>query len=224
MIGQLDRAIQDQLERMGRTSTLPPLPEPKGKRGHKPHDPAFDVRTALYYLSGVDLTAIEGISALNALVILSEIGTDLSKWPTEKHFCSWLGLCPNWKKTGGKVRSSRTRRGKNRAATAFRLAAYSLIRSHGYLGAYMRRQRARLGAPKAITAAAHKLARIVYNLLRYGVAYLQKTEEEYAAQVRARRLKSLQRQARELGFRLLDLAERPAQTTPPAEASLTAAD
>jgi transposase len=224
MIGQLDRAIHYQLKRMRRTSALSPLPEPTRKRGHKPHDPAFDVRTALYYLSGVDLTAIEGISALNALVILSEIGTDLSKWPTEKHFCSWLGLCPNWKKTGGKVRSSRTRRGKNRAATAFRLAAYSLIRSHGYLGAYMRRQRTRLGAPKAITATAHKLARIVYNLLRYGVAYLQKTEEEYAAQVRARRLKSLQRQARELGFRLQDLSERSAQTAPPAEASPVPAD
>jgi transposase len=216
MIGQLDRAIKDQLERMRRNSILPPLPEPTRKRGHKPHDPAFDVRTALYYLSGVDLTAIEGISELNALVILSEIGTDLSKWPTEKHFSSWLGLCPNWKKTGGKVRSSQTRRGKNRAATAFRLAAYSLIRSHGYLGAYMRRQRARLGAPKAITATAHKLARIVYNLLKYGVAYLQKTEEEYAAQLRARRLKSLQRQARELGYKLQDLAELPAATAPSA--------
>jgi transposase len=219
MIGQLDRAIQDQLERMRRNSALPPLPEPTRKRGHKPHDPAFDVRTALYYLSGVDLTAIEGISELNALVILSEIGTDLSKWPTQKHFSSWLGLCPNWKKTGGKVRSSQTRRGKNRAATAFRLAAYSLIRSHGYLGAYMRRQRARLGAPKAITATAHKLARIVYNLLKYGVAYLQKTEEEYVAQVRARRLRSLQRQARELGYKLQDMAEVSNETPPPAEAS-----
>jgi transposase len=207
MIGQLDRAIQEQLARMRGDRVLPALPEATRKRGHKPHDPAFNVRTALYYLSGVDLTAIEGISELNALVILSEIGTDLSKWPTVKHFCSWLGLCPNWKKTGGKVKSSQTRRGKNRAATAFRLAAYSLIRSKGYLGAYMRRQRARLGAPKAITATAHKLARIVYNLLRYGVAYLQKTEAEYAAQVRMRRLKSLRRQARELGFTLQEMAE-----------------
>jgi transposase len=221
VIGQLDRAIKDQLERMRRNSVLPPLPEPSRKRGHKPHDPAFDVRTALYYLSGVDLTAIEGISELNALVVLSEIGTDLSKWPTEKHFSSWLGLCPNWKKTGGKVKSSQTRRGKNRAATAFRLAAYSLIRSHGYLGAYMRRQRARLGAPKAITATAHKLARIVYNLLKYGVAYLQKTEEEYVAQVRARRLKSLRRQARELGFTLQEMAE-PSAPAPTAEGAATA--
>jgi transposase len=218
MIGQLDRAIQEQLARMRGDRVLPPLPEATRKRGHRPHDPAFDVRTALYYLSGVDLTAIEGISELNALVILSEIGTDLSKWPTVKHFCSWLGLCPNWKKTGGKVKSSQSRRGKNRAATAFRLAAYSLIRSKGYLGAYMRRQRTRLGAPKAITATAHKLARIVYNLLRYGVAYLQKTEEEYAAQVRARRLKSLRRQARELGFTLHEMPE------PSTRPTLTAAE
>jgi len=85
-----------------------------------------------------------------------------AKWPTVKHFTSWLGLCPNFKKTGGKVKSSRVRRGKNRAALALRLAAFSLIRSKSYLGAYLRRQRSRLGAPKAITAAAHKLARIVY--------------------------------------------------------------
>jgi transposase len=207
MISHLDRAIQEQLLRMRADRVLPALPEAERKRGHKPHDPAFDVRTALYYLSGVDLTAIEGISELNALVILSEIGTDLSKWPTVKHFCSWLGLCPNWKKTGGKVKSSQTRRGKNRAATAFRLAAYSLIRSKGYLGAYMRRQRSRLGAPKAITATAHKLARIVYNLLRFGLAYMQKTEAEYVAQVRARRLKNLRRQARELGFTLQEVTQ-----------------
>jgi transposase len=220
-IGQLDRTIQDQLLRMRADRMLPPLSPAVRKRGRKPHDPAFDVRTALYYLSGVDLTAIEGISEVNALVILSEIGTDLSRWPTVKHFCSWLGLCPNWKKTGGKVRSSQTRRGKNRAAAAFRLAAYTLIRSHGYLGAYMRRQRTRLGAPKAITAAAHKLARIVYNLLRYGIAYLQKTEEEYAAQVRARRLKSLRRHARELGFRLEEITEPSACPAPVAEEAAT---
>jgi transposase len=221
MIGQLDQTIQDQLQRMRADRMLPPLPPPVRKRGRKPHDPGFDVRTALYYLSGVDLTAIEGISELHALVILSEIGTDLSRWPTVKHFCSWLGLCPNWKKTGGKVKSSQTRRGKNRAAMAFRLAAYCLLRCHGYLGAYMRRQRARLGAPKAITAAAHKLARIVYNLLRYGVVYLHKTEEEYAAQVRARRLKSLRRHARELGFRLEEITEASACPAPVAEEAAT---
>src|SRR5437764_11614730 len=148
-------------------SDLPPLPPKPRVRGRKPHDPKFDVRTALYYLTGIDLTAIEGIDELHALTLVSELGTDFSKWPTVKHFTSWLGLCPNWQKTGGKVKSSRTRKGKNRAAHALRLAAWSLMRSRSALGAYLRRQRSRLGAPKAITATAHKLARIVYHVVRY---------------------------------------------------------
>jgi hypothetical protein len=111
-----------------------------------------------------------------------------------------LGLCPNWKKTGGKVQSSKTRKGKNRAAGALRLAAWSLMRSHSYLGAYLRRQRARLGAPKAITATAHKLARILYNLMRHGAAYMRKEEDAYAQQVRDRLEKQLKRRARELGY------------------------
>ena len=110
------------------------------------------------------------------MTLISELGTDFTKWPTVKHFASWLGLCPNFKQTGGKVKSSATRKGKNRAATALRLAAWSLMRSKSYLGAYLRRQRSRLGAPKAITATAHKLARILYNLMRYGVEYMQKTK------------------------------------------------
>src|SRR5438128_10542747 len=136
--------------------------------------------------SRVDLTAIEGIDELQALTLVSELGTDSTKWPTVKQFSSWLGLCPNFKKTGGKVQSSETRRGKGRAARALRLAAWCLLRSKGALGAYLRRQRSRLGAPKAITAAAHKLARIVYNLVRYGAAYVKETEEAYAEEVRAR--------------------------------------
>src|SRR5262249_47383741 len=152
----------------------------------KPHDPRFDVRTALYYLTGVDLTAIEGIDDLHALTLVSELGTDFTKWPTVKHFTSWLGLCPSWKKTGGKAKARQTRKGRNRAGGALRLAAWSLLRSHSYLGAYLRRQRSRLGAPKAITAAAHKLARILYNLMRYGLAYVQHEEAAYAEQVRQR--------------------------------------
>src|SRR5207244_3446880 len=128
------------------------------------------------------------------------------KWRSVKHFTSWLGLCPNWKKTGGKVKSSKTRQGKNRAAGALRLAAWSLLRSHSYLGAYLRRQRARLGAPKAITATAHKLARILYNLLRYGLAYVKQEEASYAEQVRARLEKQLRRRAQELGFELKAIA------------------
>ena len=110
------------------------------------------------------------------------------------------GLCPNWKKTGGKVKSSQTHKGKNRAAHALRLAAWSLIRSKSYLGAYLRRQRSRLGAPKAITATAHKLARILYNTMRYGVEYMKKSEADYAEQHRERQEKNLHRRAREMGY------------------------
>lgn len=213
VIAELDQTIAGQLRRMQTKSNLPPLPPKPRVRGRKPHDPGFDVRTALYYLTGVDLTAIEGIDELHALTLVSELGTDFSKWPTVKHFTSWLGLCPNWKKTGGKVKSSRTRTGKNRAATALRLAAWSLMRSQSYLGAYLRRQRSRLGAPKAITATAHKLARIIYNLLRYGVAYMQQTEELYAEQVRQRLEKQLRRRAKELGYELQKIeAPEPAST------------
>jgi len=202
VIAELDAVIAGQLRAMRRQTELPPLPPKPRVRGRKPHDPGFDVRTALYYATGVDLTAIEGIDEVHALTLVSELGTDFTKWPTVKHFTCWLGLCPNWQKTGGKVKSSQTRRGKNRAAHALRLAAWSLMRSKSYLGAYLRRQRSRLGAPKAITALAHKLARIVYHLVRYGAAYVQQTEAAYAEQVRARLEKQLRRRARELGFEL----------------------
>jgi transposase len=210
VIGELDSALDAQLRTMRRQTALPPLPPRVRLRGRKPHDPRFDVRQALYYATGVDLTAIEGIDELHALTLVSELGTDFTKWPTVKHFTSWLGLCPNWKKTGGKVQSSRTRRGKNRAAAALRLAAWCLLRSKSYLGAYLRRQRARLGAPKAITAAAHKLARIVYNLMRYGVAYARQAEEAYAEQVRERVDKQLRRRAQELGYVLTKVEAAPA--------------
>jgi transposase len=200
VIAEVDQAVAAQLRAMARHTALPPLPPKPRQRGRKPHDPRFDVRTALYYATGVDLTAIEGIDEIHALTLVSELGGDFTKWPTVKHFTSWLGLCPNWKKTGGKVQSSRTRRGKNRAAHALRLAAWSLMRSKSYLGAYLRRQRSRLGAPKAITACAHKLARILYNLMRHGVAYMKQEENAYAEQVRARLEKQLQRRAKELGF------------------------
>jgi hypothetical protein len=187
---------------------LPALPPKTRVRGRKPHDPKFDVRTALYYVSGVDLTAIEGIDEIHALTLGSELGSDFTKWPTVKHFTSWLGLCPNWKKTGGKVLSSKTRRGKGRAAHALRLAAWSLLRSKSALGAYLRRQRSRLGAPKAITATAHKLARIVYHLMRYGEAYVKKTEEKYAQEVQERLEKQLKRRAKELGYELKKVEEK----------------
>jgi transposase len=199
-IADLDKTIDAHLKVMRRPAALPPLPKQTRVRGRKPHDPAFDVREALYRATGVDLTAIEGIDAIHALTLVGELGSDFTKWPTVKHFTSWLGLCPNLKKTGGKVQSSRTRLGKNRAAGALRLAAWGLIKSKSYLGAYLRRQRSRLGSPKAVTATAHKLARIVYHLMRHGAGYVKRTEDAYAEQVRERQEKQLHRRAKELGF------------------------
>jgi transposase len=202
MIVAVDSAIATQLQRMKKATELPPLPKRKHVRGRRPHDPAFDVRTALYLMLGMDLTELEGLDELNALTLISELGTDMTKWPTVKHFTSWLGLCPNFKKTGGKVQSSKTRRGKGRAAYTFRLAAWSLIRSKSYLGGHLRRQRSRLGAPKAITATAHKLARIFYTVMRYGVGYQRRSEEEFVIEHRKRMEKNLHRRAKELGYEL----------------------
>ncbi|OWK38418.1 Mobile element protein [Fimbriiglobus ruber] len=199
-IADLDPSIAAHLREMRRASTLPPLPKQPRVRGRKPHDPKFDVREALYLATGVDLTAIDGIDAIHALTLVSELGSDFTKWPTIQHFTSWLGLCPNGKKTGGKVPSSHTRKGKNRAAAALRLAAWSLMRSTSALGAYLRRQRGRLGSPKAITATAHKLARIVYALLRHGVGYVKETAEAHADEVRRKMEKQFHRRAKELGY------------------------
>ena len=208
VVAGLDREIAGQLDNAAATGAGP-FAEAAGP-GQKPHDPSSTSGSALLRVR-VDLTAIEGIDELHALTLVSELGTDFTKWPTVKHFASWLGLCPNWKQTGGKVKSSRTRKGKNRAAGALRLAAWSLIRSHSYLGACLRRQRARLGAPKAITATAHKLARIIYNLMRFGLAYARQEEAAYAEQVRARLEKQLHRRAKELGFAVVRLAPPPVE-------------
>jgi transposase len=207
VIAELDGVIAAQLKGMRRGSALPPLPHKRRVRGRKPHDPKFDVREALSFVTGVDLTAIEGIDELHALTLVSELGTDFTKWPTVKHFTSWLGLCPTWKKTGGKVQSSQTRRGKGRAAYTFRLAAWSLMRSKSHLGAFLRRKRSQLGAPKAITAAAHKLARIFYTVMRYGVAYQKRSEEEFTTEHRQRMERQLHRRAKELGYEVVKVAE-----------------
>src|SRR5205814_607685 len=158
----LDRKIEEHLRVMKKRQELPPLP-PKPQRKRKPNEPHFDVRTALYYVTGVDLTAIEGIDGTTALVVVSEIGTDMSRWPTVKHFTSWLGLCPHQQVSGGKVLSRRTKACANRAATALRLAAQALHHSQRAVRAFFRRMKARLGAPSALSATAHKPARLIYT-------------------------------------------------------------
>jgi transposase len=149
-----DRAIEEHLRGMALPEVKPLPPRPR-RRKRKDNEPTFDARQRLYQLAGVDLTAIEGIDERTALVVLSEVGTDRSRWPTERHFGSWLGLAPCPRKSGGKVLSAATRPGVNRAAQALRLGARNLQRSRSALGAFFRRIAARRGLPKAITATAY---------------------------------------------------------------------
>ena len=155
------------------------------------------------------MTAIEGIGPLTSLVLVSEVGADVNRFPTEKHFCSWLGLCPDNRISGGKVLSSRTRRVVNRATDALRMAATTLERSPSALGGFYRRMKARLGAAEAVTATAHKLARIIYRLIKHGEAYVRQGIEAYEKQFQTRKLRALQKTAKTMGFELI-----PTQTVP----------
>jgi transposase len=189
---------------------LPPRPKRKARHANKGNTPAFDARARLYRASGVDLTRIEGIEENTALTLVGEIGLYVGRWPSVKHFCSWLGLCPDHRISGGKVLSRGTRSGAGRAAQALRLAARALGHSKSAMGAYFRRMKARLGPAKAITAAAHKLARLVYSLLKYGEEYVAKSMEEYEREHRERQVRGLHRKALELGFDLV----KPEEPTP----------
>jgi transposase len=161
-----------------------------------------DLREELYRCTGVDLTAIEGIGVLTAQVVISEIGLDMTRWPSEKHFASWVGLCPDNRISGGKVLSSHTRHVLNPVADALRIAAATLHKSKTALGAFYRRMKARLGAVSAITATAHKLARIIYRLLKHGELYVQQGMEAYENKYRQRLLHNLTKTAATLGFHL----------------------
>jgi transposase len=212
-VAECDRQIQKHLRTFEDRSggqRLPPPARPPSRRG-RGNRVAFDVRKALYRASGVDLTAIEGIDESTALVLLSEVGTDMSRWPSVKHFCSWLGLSPNHRISGGQVLSRRTKPCASRAALALRLAASALHRSQSALGAFLRRLKSRVGAPKAITATAHKLARLVYTLLKHGTAYVAQGVEEYEQRYRERAVKNLSRRAKELGYELVQPEQAAAQ-------------
>ena len=158
-------------------------------------------------MTGVDLTRIEGVDGFTALKVLSEIGTDMTKWPSAKHFASWLGLSPNNRITGGRVISSKTKACANRGAAALRLAANALHRSDSALGAFLRRKKAHLGAPKAITATAHKLACVIYSMLRYGQEYVDAGAEYYESQYQHPALRSAKRRAAQLGYQLVAMSD-----------------
>lgn len=177
---------------------------PRG--GPSKNAPRFDARKALFEAVGVDLTRIPGIEASSALKIISEIGTDLRRFPTIKRFTSWLGLCPGTKISGGKSLSGETKRCANRAAQALRMAAQSLRKSQSALGAYHRRLCARMDRAKAITATAHKLARLVYLMLTRGQSYVDAGQKQYEERYQQRMVHHLTKRAQALGFQLIPVA------------------
>jgi transposase len=204
-ITQGDQQSKAHLATCGDQSAGRPLP-PKARRHTKTNAPRFDARTPLSRLAGVDLTTIEGIAEGTALVILSAIGTDMTRWPSVKHFWSGLGLWPQHTIAGGKVLARRVRPGAQRVTVALRLAARTLHHAQSALGAFLRRMKARLGTPKAITATAHKLARLGYSLLRHGSAYVQQGLDAYETQSRERKVTTMAKQAKALGYTLVPLA------------------
>ena len=180
-----------------------PLPPAQKHKRASRNAPQYDLRTYLYQLTGVDLTQIDGLDTLTVQQILSETGVDMQRWPTVKHFCSWLTLAPHNAISGGKILHSRTQKSKNRAAQAFRMAACSVSRSDSALGAFYRRMRAKHGGPKAITATAHKIARIFYHMLKSKQAYHDPGQDYYEHKYRERVVKNLQRKALSFGFTLV---------------------
>lgn len=171
-------------------------------RKRRKNEPATDVGAEIIRLTGVDLAAVDGIGLSLAQVILSEIGTDMSLWLTEKNFTSWLGLAPHNDISGGKVLRSRTLPTNNRAGQAFRQAATAASRSASAFGAYYRRKRAQGGPQFAQVATAHKIARTVYHLLKYHVQYVDIGAEEYVQKQREREVAALRKKAAKLGFNL----------------------
>ena len=160
--------------------------------------------------------AVMGLSASGVQTIISEIGTDVTRFPTVKHFCSWLGLAPHNDISGGKVLRSRRLKVVNRAAQALRQAAQSVARSNSAIGAYERTMRARKGPGQATVATAHKIARVVYHKLKYGTAYQAESAEAYEQQRQERELRQLQRRASKLGMTLAPLAAANAEEPSPA--------
>ncbi len=209
-IADCDYEIENVLKQFtsagSQTSTTCSLQEKKKKRRN--NQLHFDAKNYLRQITGVDLTKINGLDTHSVLKIISEIGTDIKKWPTAKHFGSWLGLAPGTKISGGKKLSSKTKPSANRAAAMLRMVASTLHRSHSALGAFLRRQKARLGAPKAITATAYKIARLIYSMLKNGENYVDKGENYYDQQYKQRVLKNIEKKAKSMGFFLT-----PIQTT-----------
>jgi len=218
-----DRQIEHQLKSLPTVSapTPPPKPRapdpleaenprPKGQQSRKRNDPLMDLTPELARVCGIDLTRAGGLRELSALVIVSEIGVDMSPWRSAKAFASWLGLCPNNKVSGERVLSTRTRPVINRVATALRMAATGVAESNTWLGSFHRRMRGRLGPAAAITATAHKIANVIYHLLKNKEPYVERDLVKYEQKVYRNKLNRLRKQAATMGYELVPTAEEKA--------------
>ena len=206
MMAECDQEIESHLNNFDSHIDLdnnPPPPPTSSSRRGKGNEPNFNLRNHMYRLLGTDLTQVNGISAVTTHVFFTEVGLDVSKFPTPKNFTSWLSLCPGNKISGGKVLSSRTRPGSNRLAQALKMSAMSLGHSKSYLGNYYRRMRARHGAPKAITATAHKLARIIYHLVKTGKQFDESIFNTQEEAHQKRTFINFKNKAKSMGFQLV---------------------
>ncbi len=216
-IAECDRKLEQQYQGMEARgepdAPLPDLPPTKPSSKSK-NELSFNARAQMARVIGVDLVAVMGMSAVTVQTIISEIGTDMERFPSVKQFCSWLGLAPHNDISGGKVLRSRTLKVRNRANQAFRQAAQSVAQSDSSFGAYYRAMRARLGPLQAIVATAHKIARVVYHLLKTGEPYREESAVEYDQKRQERELKHLARRAQKLGYTLAALPTPTPQALP----------
>lgn len=201
-----DTHVEGHLKTITVNATIPamPLPAARSRRRKSKNEPLFDVRTPLHQITGADLSQIDGIGPYNALRLISEIGADMSRWPTERHFTSWTTLAPHNRISGGRLLSSRTQPSANRVAVILRVVAMGLARSQTALGAFYRRLAFRIGKAKAITATARKLAILVYRVLKGELTYKDPGATSYDARHRESVIRRLRQRAEALGFAMVD--------------------
>jgi hypothetical protein len=183
---------------------LRPLP-PKKRNSHSKNAPEKqeEIRAHLKRISGVDLSVVDGFGVSLAQTVIMEVGTDMSKFPSEKHFCSWLGLAPKHEISGAKVLKNKTLKTKNRAGQAFRMAAQSVKRADCVFGSLYRRLKSRLDKAQATVATAHAIARVVYRMLKYKVEYETISVEEYEEKYKQAQIKYMKKKAEKFGFQLV---------------------
>jgi transposase len=205
-IEECDKSIKECYEEFDKYDGDAILEENDKKRKVSKNAPkTFDLRQSLYDVSGIDFSRIPGFDVLTVQTMIAEVGLDMSKWETEKHFTSWLGLSPNNQITGGKVFKTRTKKVINKASIALRISALNLGKGKTALAGYYRRMKNKIGVPKAITATARKLACLFYRLLKYGQDYVEQGIETYEKQYQEKMIENLRKQAVKLGFKLVTI-------------------